>query len=240
MSALLQVKNLNVSYGGVPAVRDLSFHVNEGEVVALLGPNGAGKSSTLSAIMGLVNKPGGTVTVAGTSVVGLSPDRIARMGVALVPEGRHIFGDLTVRENLRLGMVGRRSRDGADEDLARVLELFPIVDEFLDRQAGVLSGGQQQMLAIGRALVSDPQLLLLDEPSLGLAPSVIDTVFESLEAIRADGRTIVIVEQRATRTMKFADRSYVIANGELRLTIDGASNESADADAVAAAYFGQS
>lgn len=239
MTALLQVKNLNVSYGGVPAVRDLSFHVNQGEVVALLGPNGAGKSSTLSAIMGLVSKPGGTVTVAGTNVVGLSPDRIARMGVALVPEGRHIFGDLTVRENLRLGMVGRRSRDGADADLERVLELFPIVKEFLDRQAGVLSGGQQQMLAIARALVADPQLLLLDEPSLGLAPSIIDTVFDSLQSIRAEGRTIVIVEQRATRTMKFADRSYVIANGELRLTIDDKADESAGADAVAAAYFGQ-
>lgn len=239
MTNLLEVRNLQVNYGGVPAVQDLSFHVAQGEVVALLGPNGAGKSSTLSAIMGLVAKPGGTITLDGRSLVGLSPDRIARQGVALVPEGRHIFGDLTVSENLRLGLVGRRSREGADADLERVMDLFPIVREFLHRQAGVLSGGQQQQLAIARALVADPRLLLLDEPSLGLAPSLIDTMFDSLDAIRADGRTIVIVEQRATRTMAFADRSYVIANGELRLTLDGRSDEDGVGDAVAAAYFGQ-
>lgn len=239
MTNLLEVRNLQVSYGGVPAVQDLSFHVAQGEVVALLGPNGAGKSSTLSAIMGLIAKPGGTITLDGRNLVGLSPDRIARQGVALVPEGRHIFGDLTVSENLRLGLVGRRSREGANADLEKVMDLFPIVREFLHRQAGVLSGGQQQQLAIARALVADPRLLLLDEPSLGLAPSLIDTMFASLDAIRADGRTIVIVEQRATRTMAFADRSYVIANGELRLTLDGHSGEDGVGDAVAAAYFGR-
>lgn len=240
MSALLDVKNLEVNYAGVPAVRNLSFEVQQGEVVALLGPNGAGKSSTLSAIMGLVAKPGGTITFAGTSLIGMRPDSIARSGVSLVPEGRHIFGDLTVHENLRLGMVGRPSKDGLDSDLERVLELFPIVKEFLERQAGVLSGGQQQQLAIARALIADPQLLLLDEPSLGLAPSIIDTVFASLEQIRADGRTIVIVEQRAARTMAFADRSYVIANGELRATIDGDDASSDDAtESINAAYFGQ-
>lgn len=239
MRALLSVANLRVGYGGVPAVRDLSFEVARGEVVALLGPNGAGKSSTLSAIMGLIPKPGGTITFDGASLVGLRPDRIARKGVALVPEGRHIFGDLTVHENLRLGMVGRPSKDGLDQDLERVLELFPIVKEFLGRQAGVLSGGQQQQLAIARALIADPQLLLLDEPSLGLAPSIIDTVFESLAQIRADGRTIVIVEQRAARTMAFADRSYVIASGELRATIDTDDTESDDvASTISAAYFG--
>lgn len=242
MSPLLSVDRLTVNYDGVPAVRGLSFEVARGEVVALLGPNGAGKSSTLSAIMGLVTKPGGAITFDGTSLVGMRPDRIARLGVSLVPEGRHIFGDLTVHENLRLGMVGRSSMDGVEEDLERVLELFPIVRRFLARQAGVLSGGQQQQLAIARALVADPQLLLLDEPSLGLAPSIIDTVFESLDHIRADGRTILIVEQRAARTVAFADRSYVIANGELRLTIDetteAINNEDVN-DSIAAAYFGR-
>lgn len=233
---LLSVRDLWVHYAKVPAVRGLSFDVQQGEVLALLGPNGAGKSSTLSAIMGRLGPQPGAIDFAGDSIVGLSPDKIARRGISLVPEGRHIFADLTVKENLRLGMMGRHQRSGADRDLAWALELFPILADFMERQAGLLSGGQQQQLAIGRALVADPQLLLLDEPSLGLAPSVIDTVFGALHSIRDQGRTIVIVEQRAARTAEFADRTLVLANGELRLTIDQSTNGASDA--IAAVYFG--
>lgn len=233
---LLSVRDLWVHHGNVPAVRGLSFEIHPGEVVALLGPNGAGKSSTLSAIMGKLGRQRGAIDFDGSSIMGLSPDTIARRGIALVAEGRHIFGDLTVHENLRLGMVSRSKAARSDDDLSWALELFPILDDFMDRQAGLLSGGQQQQLAIARALVAGPKLLLLDEPSLGLAPTLIDTVFDALGEIRSRGRTIVIVEQRATRTAAFADRSHVIANGELRLTIDQGAVDAGDA--IAAAYFG--
>ncbi|MEE9416483.1 MAG: ABC transporter ATP-binding protein [Acidimicrobiales bacterium] len=235
-TAVLSVRDLWVRYGNVPAVRGVSFDVFPGEVVALLGPNGAGKSSTLSAIMGRLGRQEGTIEFQGDSIVGLSPDKVARRGISLVPEGRHIFGDLTVDENLQLGMVSRGSQVGADEDLAWALELFPVLDDFMGRQAGLLSGGQQQQLAIARALVAQPQLMLLDEPSLGLAPSVIDIVFGALDSIRGRGRTIVIVEQRAARTAAFADRSFVIANGEIRLAIN--QNDEDTAEAIAAVYFG--
>lgn len=237
---LLAIDGLEVRYGSVVAVRGISFDVPAGQVVALLGPNGAGKTSILSAVMGLVRPTAGTITFDGESVVSLNPEAIARLGVALVPEGRHIFGDLTVEENLRLGMVARRTPQGRDQDLDRTLDLFPIVRQFLHRQAGLLSGGQQQQLAIARALVSDPRLLLLDEPSLGLAPGVIDTLFESLDAIRAQGRTILLVEQRASRAAQFADTSHVVANGSHRLSIDRAEFEgNATGDQIATAYFGR-
>ncbi len=234
-SPLLSVRDLWVRYVNVPAVRGLSFDVLPGEVIALLGPNGAGKSSTLGAIMGRLGRQQGAVEFEAKSIVGLSPDKIARRGISLVPEGRHIFGELTVRENLRLGMVGRNDMAGVQDDLDWALELFPILDEFMERRAGVLSGGQQQQLAIARALVADPKLLLLDEPSLGLAPATIDIVFGALDHIRKRGCTIVIVEQRATRAVAFADRSYVIANGELQVTLDQGTEDVTDA--LTAAYF---
>lgn len=230
---------MTVSHASVPALRNITFEIGEGEVVAVVGPNGAGKSTLLSTIMGLRTEVTGTINFEGQPLLGLSPDRIARGGIAFVPEGRQIFGDLTVWENLRLGMVGRSSPEGRDADLARALELFPIVGEFKDRQAGVLSGGQQQQLAIARALVANPRLLLLDEPSLGLAPAIIDTVFESLEQIRSEGRTILLVEQRAARAVEFADRSLVLANGEIRATLGPDDGDDTDTDAlIAKAYFG--
>ena len=233
---LLEVRGLEVRYGGVPAVRGIDLEVRKGEIVGLIGPNGAGKSTTLHAIMGAVPASAGEIRLAGTAVQGRSPERIVRSGVALVPEGRRIFAELTVEENLRLGLCGRRSREGEAEALESVYELFPVVEETRRRPAGLLSGGQQQQLAIGRALVADPDLLLLDEPSLGLAPSVVDAVFEALRAIGERGLTILLVEQRAQRTVGFADRTYVMANGELRLTLG--PEDATDTARMVAAYFG--
>jgi branched-chain amino acid transport system ATP-binding protein len=231
----LALDRLEVRYGGVPAVRDLSLEIGKGEIVGLIGPNGAGKSSTLLAIMGLVPIAGGDVRHAGRSLRGLAPEAIARSGIALVPEGRHIFAGLTVEENLRLGLAGRRGRDGLERDLAWVYELFPVVEEFRSRTAGHLSGGQQQQLAIARALVASPDVLLLDEPSLGLAPGVVKTVFAALGEIRERGVTILLVEQRAALTAAFADRTHVLANSELRLTIG--PGEALDTERLAAAYL---
>jgi len=217
--AALVVEGLEVRYGPVTAVRGLSLEVVPGEIVGLIGPNGAGKSSTLHAIMGLLRPAAGKIELAGRSLAGRPPEVVARSGMALVPEGRRIFGELTVDENLRLGLAGRRSQDGAAADVAQVLEMFPILAEFRTRHAGALSGGQQQQLAIARALVAAPDVLLLDEPSLGLSPTVTDAVFEALAAIRDRGLAVLLVEQRAQRTVALANRSLVLANGELRLTL---------------------
>jgi len=233
MTALV-VENLAVRYGAVEAVRGLSLEVRPGQIVGLIGPNGAGKSSTLHAIMGSAPVSGGDVQVDGKSIVGRPPEQVARRGVALVPEGRRIFGELTVEENLRLGLAGRGARRNGD-GLARANELFPVLHEFRSRQAGVLSGGQQQQLAIGRALAADPEILLLDEPSLGLAPKIVDLVFEALTQIRDAGLAVLLVEQRAQRTVALADQSYVLANGELRLTLG--RQDAADTDRLVAAYL---
>ena len=233
---MLEIRGLELRYGGVPAVRGLDLRVECGEVVGLVGPNGAGKSSTLLAIMGVVAPYAGEILHAGRPLAGLPTDAIVRSGVALVPEGRQIFPELTVEENLRLGLVGRRSREGAAEDLARVAELFPVVAEDAHRPAGVLSGGQQQQLAIARALVARPDLRLLDEPSLGLAPTVVDDVFDALAEIREGGVTILLVEQRAQFAIGFADRTHVLANGELRLTLTPADAD--DTERITEAYFG--
>ena len=233
---MLEVRDLELRYEGVPAVRKLSFRVDRGEVVGLVGPNGAGKSSTLLAIMGMVAPHRGEILLAGRPLAGRKTEAIVRAGVALVPERRHIFPELTVEENMRLGLVGRRSREGAAEDLDRVAGLFPVVRDARHRAAGVLSGGQQQQLAIARALVAEPELLLLDEPSLGLAPAVVDGVFAALGEIRARGVTILLVEQRAQFAVGFADRTHVLANGELRLTLTPADAD--DTERITAAYFG--
>jgi branched-chain amino acid transport system ATP-binding protein len=233
--AMLEIAGLGVSYGGVAAVRDLSIEVGKGEIVGLIGPNGAGKSTTLHAIMGLVGWRQGEIRLAGASLRGCSPEEVARSGISLVPEGRRIFADLTVEENLRLGLSGRRSRAGAAEDIEAVHAQFPIVKEFGRRRAGALSGGQQQQLAIARALVARPDVLLLDEPSLGLAPKIVDVVFEALAEIRGHGITVLLVEQRAQRTVAFADRTYLMANGEIRLTMTPA--DAGDTETMVAAYL---
>jgi branched-chain amino acid transport system ATP-binding protein len=233
--SVLELRDVDVAYGGVTAVRGLSLTVEPGAIVGLIGPNGAGKSTTLHAIMGLVPARGGEIRFGDESIRGRSPEAIARAGLALVPEGRRLFAELTVEENLRLGLAARsRSNDWAAE-LAEVGEFFPIVDEFRHRPAGALSGGQQQQLAIARALVADPSILLLDEPSLGLAPTVVDLVFATLETIRERGLGVLLVEQRAQRTVALADRTHVLANGELRLTLT--PDDAADTDRMVAAYL---
>ncbi|HZV75599.1 MAG TPA: ABC transporter ATP-binding protein [Conexibacter sp.] len=234
----LEVEGLCVSYGPVPALRDVSLHVEQGELVGLLGPNGAGKSTLVNAVCGVVKPSAGTVAIAGAAMAGVSCERIARLGVSLVPEGRHIFGSLTVRDNLRLGAAARRDGGaGTDAAIERVIERFPVLGRKLDGGAGRLSGGEQQQLAIARALVTDPFLLLLDEPSLGLAPLIVDLVFEVLAELRAEGLTVLLVEQHATRTLAAADRSYVLRSGNV--VYEGAGDEHGAKEQLMIASLGE-
>lgn len=233
---ILEVDKLDIRYGSVLAVRGLDLKIHRGDAVGLIGANGAGKTTTLQAIMGVVPVHSGEIRFEGTSLMGIPTETIARTGIALVPEGRRIFGDFTVEENLRLGMFGAGKSGKSDDDLAWVRSLFPIVAEFSDRRAGQLSGGQQQQLAIARALISKPKLLLLDEPSLGLAPTIVDDLFGALDEVRKNGVTILIVEQRAQMAVEFADRTVVMRNGEIVLSLEG--DESIGSDQMAAAYFG--
>jgi branched-chain amino acid transport system ATP-binding protein len=230
---LLEVDGLEVRYGAVPAVRNITLDVQRGEIVGLIGPNGAGKSTTLHAIMGVIPAHAGDIRLAGRSIRGKAPESISRAGVALVPEGRRIFGDFTVEENLRLGLAGRK-RNGSNR-LTEAYELFPVLRDFRRRAAGLLSGGQQQQLAIARALVAEPELLLLDEPSLGLAPLAVDAVFETLASIRERGVTILLVEQRAIHTVALCDRTHVLVAGELKMTLE--PKDSADKTKIVAAYL---
>ncbi|MGH2873470.1 MAG: ABC transporter ATP-binding protein [Solirubrobacteraceae bacterium] len=234
--ALLEIQALRVRYGPVPVVHGLDLVVPEGSIIGLIGPNGAGKSTTLLSIMGAVRSWDGDIRLRGRSLRGRRTEEIARSGIALVPEGRHVFADLTVGENLSLGLTARRGRAGADEDRERIEALFPVVAEHRDRPAGALSGGQQQQLVIARALLASPDLLMLDEPSLGLAPAVVDDLFATLERIRLDGVTVLIVEQRAQITVGMADRTYVLSSGELRGTLTPA--DAGDTERMVAAYFG--
>jgi branched-chain amino acid transport system ATP-binding protein len=234
--AVLELDGLEVTYDGVPAVRDLTLSVARGEIVGLIGPNGAGKSTTLHAVMGLVRTAGGDIRYSGRSIRGRAPEKVAQAGVALVPEGRRIYPHLTVDENLRLGFAAARRRGSRGKVLRELRELFPVLARYRRQLGGVLSGGEQQQLAIARALAAEPDLILLDEPSLGLAPTVVDAVFEALARIRERGVTTLLVEQRAQRTVALADRTYVLANGELRATFG--PEDAAATDRLVAAYFG--
>ena len=213
----LRVKDLRVSYGGIAAVKGISLDIDKGEIVTLIGANGAGKTSTLKAIVGLVPAQSGEITLFGEPIRGVATPRIAGKGVALVPEGRAIFGTLTVADNLALGAFLKREPAGMAARLERVLKLFPRLSERMAQEAGTLSGGEQQMLAIGRALMSDPKLLLLDEPSLGLAPKLVEQIFEAIVEVARAGLTILLVEQNTRLALETASRAYVLVTGELAL-----------------------
>lgn len=236
MNPLLRLDHLRVTYGRVVAVKSVTLEVNEGQAVCLVGTNGAGKSSTLLAVMGAVRSRG-DVVLRGTSIRGLQPEAVAHLGVAMVPEDRHLFQTMSVQDNLALGTLARRQGKTVRIDERWVAELFPIIRDSGSRRAGLLSGGQQQQVAIARALLSDPDLLLLDEPSLGLSPVAVDAVFEVLERIRGVGVAILLVEQRAQRAIRFCERSYVLSDGEIRLEVSGGLV--GDAQSVVAAYFGR-
>jgi branched-chain amino acid transport system ATP-binding protein len=230
---LLEIDAIDSFYGDFQALFDVSLDVAEGETVAIIGANGAGKSTLLASVAGSLRPTAGEVRFDGATVSRLPAHRRVPLGIALVPEGRRIFSGLTVEQNLRLGLAARR-RNGGDP-LAEAYDLFPMLRESRKRQAGVLSGGQQQQLAIGRALVAAPELLLLDEPSLGLAPAAVDAVFEALARIRERGVTILLVEQRAQRTVALADRTHVLVNGAQRLELSPADAD--DTDKLVAAYL---
>lgn len=211
---MLEVSRLTTRYGAISALRDADLHVGSGEVVGLIGPNGAGKTTLLGSIAGLLAPAAGSVTFEGTDITGQSPEKLLRLGVALVPEHRRIFGDLTVEENLKIGGI-TQSRDDRAELLDEMGKRFPVLREKRTVAAGYLSGGESQQLAIARALMSKPRLVMMDEPSLGLAPVLVDVVFELIETLRNQGRTLLVVEQNATRMLGVADRAYVLRSGEV-------------------------
>ena len=233
---MLAVDNLKVNYGNISALRGVSLRVDTREIVAVIGPNGAGKSSLLNSIAGAVPIIGGTIQFEDSAIVGKSPEDLVRLGVSLVPEGRRIFSGLSVWENIRIGAIARKDRAAVPEDVQRVLEIFPVLQERLKQPAGKLSGGEQQMLAISRALLARPRLLLIDEPSLGLAPLVVDEVYRAVAELREGGVTILLVEQSATRALKYADRIYVLNTGAI--VMSGTSDEMRKATDFEEAYFG--
>lgn len=235
---LLEVRDLSVNYGHIQAIRDMSFDVPEGSIVSLIGANGAGKSTTLKTISGLRKIRAGSVVYDGQDLAKVSPDRRVQMGISQVPEGRGIFPGMTVRENLEMGAYVRQNRSTAAlaPDFERVLTLFPRLGERIKQPAGTLSGGEQQMLAIGRALMARPRVLLLDEPSMGLAPKLIQQIFSIIEEINAQGTTVLLVEQNAAQALKRAHHAYLLETGEI--VRSGTGRELANDPAVRAAYLG--
>ena len=232
---MLEVSGLRVSYGGIQAVRGITFHVNEGEMVALIGANGAGKSSTLRALSRLLDPAGGSVRYRGKELLALPPHGLVAEGIALVPEGRGVFPRMTSLENLYMGAYARNDKAAIARDLEHVLGLFPRLKERAQQVAGTLSGGEQQMLAIGRALMSKPRLLLLDEPSMGLAPIMVQKIFEVIRAVASEGMTILLVEQNAHHALRVAHRGYVLQQG--RIVLSGSGSELLANPEVHAAYL---
>ncbi|MCK6372952.1 MAG: ABC transporter ATP-binding protein [Zoogloea sp.] len=238
MSApILQLRDLRISYGAIEAVKGIDLELGEGELVSLIGANGAGKTTTLNAIAGTLPIAGGELLYAGQRIEKLPAHKRLRQGLALVPEGRGIFTRLTVEENLRMGAYCRRDADAVESDLERVFSMLPRVKERLQQVAGTLSGGEQQMVAIGRALLSRPKLLLLDEPSMGLAPLVVEKIFEVISSVAAEGVTILLVEQNANLALEFSQRAYVMESG--RITLTGSGDALLADPKVRAAYLGE-
>lgn len=236
MTALLDIDALAVAYGRITALRGVSLHVNRGEIVAIVGPNGAGKSTLLSCIAGLVRPVAGAIRFRGELTTGQPMERTVRRGIALVPEGRHVFAGLSVLENLRLGATIRTDRAQVASEIDAYMKLFPILSERRHTLAGTLSGGEQQMLVIARGMLSNPALLMLDEPSLGLAPRITDQVYDLIETVAARGVTVLVVEQNADRALRSADRTYVLNSGSVRLS--GQSSDLRGRPDFDAAYFG--
>ncbi len=235
--SLLKVDNITVHYGRLAAVRNVSFDVGDGEIVCIVGPNGAGKSTTLLTISGILSPTEGTVSFGEKNITGMNPENVARLGISQVPEGRHVFTSLNVEENLRIGTRIRKDGAEIEKDFKMVLEMFPVLAERKRQPAGKLSGGEQQMLVIGRALLTRPRLMTIDEPSLGLAPKIVDRVYEVLTDLRNKiGLTLLIVEQSSERALKAADRLHVLRSGQIQLS--GNAKDLRDGEKVKQAYFG--
>ncbi len=233
---MLSIKNLNVYYGAIHAVKNLDMEVGDGEIVTLIGSNGAGKSTTLHTISGLIKPKTGSIQYKGTHIVGIPAHKLVGQGLVQVPEGRHVFAEMTVMENLDMGAYLRKDKDEVARDKEKVFLKFPRLKERVNQIAGTLSGGEQQMLAMGRALMSKPQLLLLDEPSMGLAPLLVREIFSIIKEINDEGTTVLLVEQNANMALSIADRAYVLETG--RVVLSGSAAELAASEAVQKAYLG--
>jgi len=233
---MLNVHDIQVCYDEVPAIHHVSFHINQGEIVSIIGANGAGKSTLLKAISGLLSPSRGTIEFLGHRIDHLPPHQIASLGLAHVPEGRRLFQHLTVLANLRLGAYTNKSQEMRDKTLEQVFELFPVLKARLNQRAGTLSGGEQQMLAIARGLMSRPSLLMLDEPSLGLMPKLVSLVFDTIKRINAEGTTILLVEQNVREALELANRAYILQTGNI--TLEGTGKELLETDLVRKAYLG--
>lgn len=235
---MLEVKDLVVSYGAIKALQGISFNVEQGEIITLIGSNGAGKTTTLHSVSNLLKKVSGTITFEGEDITNLSADKIVQRGLIQVPEGRRVFADMSVRENLIMGAYTRCDKDGVKRDLEWCFELFPRLKERINQLSGTLSGGEQQMLAMARALMSKPKLLLLDEPSMGLAPILVDEIFDIVQKISDDGKgtTILLVEQNAYKALSIANRGYILETGSISKS--GLAKDLIKDDAVKAAYLG--
>ena len=234
--SLLEVKDLRVSYGGIQALRGISFSVDEGQIVTLIGANGAGKSTALRAICGIVKPKSGSIAFNGASILGLDTQKVVQHGIALVPEGRRVFPNLTVLENLKIGAYQRKDEEGIKSDMARIHALFPRLKERSWQLAGTLSGGEQQMLAVGRALMTRPKLLMMDEPSLGLAPLVVKDIFAIIKQLSEQGITILLIEQNANAALHAAHYGYVLQTGEI--TMQGSGEALLRDESVQEAYLG--
>jgi branched-chain amino acid transport system ATP-binding protein len=236
-AVLLRVQNLKVSYGGIQAVKDVSLEVREGELVSLIGSNGAGKTTTMKAITGLLPVQSGQIELCGHNIAGLGPWDLVHQGLAMVPEGRGVFTRMSIVENLHMGAYIRNDKAAIDADMERIFATFPRLKERRNQLAGTLSGGEQQMLAMGRALMSRPKVLLMDEPSMGLSPIMVDKIFEVIQAVAAQGVTILLVEQNASRALQIAQRGYVMESGNISLS--GAAHDLLHDPKVRAAYLGE-
>lgn len=235
--ALLEINNLEVHYGVIHALKGISFEVNEGEIIALIGANGAGKTTTLHTISGILQASSGNIIYDGKDITKVQAHKIVNLGISQVPEGRRVFAQLSVLENLKLGAFIRKDKDGIEEDLRNIYERFPRLEERKNQLAGTLSGGEQQMLAMGRALMSRPRIILMDEPSMGLSPIYVSEIFDIIKSINKDGTTVLLVEQNAKKALSIADRAYVLETGMIALY--GDAKDLMNNDTVKKAYLGE-